>query len=388
MADFDTQPSGVKAGEPVSSAAQKPPTMRGHDFPEGFRFREKAGKKAEVILAGSWMPVVPFTFGGKQRMSKEYYPGNSEPTTHIMGSEEDDVTVKGRLHAKRLPSGTTPDLYRAPLEMQELIDSVRRRGSLLELTLGEWKRTGFLSECSFEMKQLGDIDYTLTFTIVSQELNPRNYLLVTTQKTTPTEINERIKDALKAMQNKKTQIPPEVPTEVGRTLNDATDSLADALKFVTDLVDALVDTADQITGSVTRVLGLIRYSLGLIQSYKRQIGKMSFALSQSANFQDAPKGMSVGAAIVLSEQQTAAYTLAYLSDLNAMQASLSLMRERFKEIAKTVPLFRHRVIAGDSLQRLSVKHYGNPDDWKAIYDHNKLTSTDLVVGSVLEIPRL
>jgi len=388
MADFDTQPSGVKAGEPVSAAASKPVTLRGHDFPEGFRFKEKAGKKEEIILAGSWMPVVPFVFGGKQRLSKEYYPGNSEPTIHVLGSEEEDVTVKGRLHAKRLPNQASPDLYRAPLEMQELIDSVRRRGSLLEITLGEWKRTGFLSDCSFEMKKLGDIDYSLTFTIVSQELNPRNYLLVNASKSTPTEVNEAVKAALVALQNKKTQIPAEVPTEIGRALNEATDSIADALKLVTDIVDSIVGAAAEIAGSVTRVLGLIRYASGLVESYKRQVGKMSFAVTQSANFQNAPEGMSVGASLVLSQQQTAAYALNYLSDLNSIQARLSEMRGRFQEMAKTVPLYRHRVISGDSLQRLSVTHYGNPDDWKAIYDHNNLKSTELVVGSILEIPRL
>jgi nucleoid-associated protein YgaU len=61
---------------------------------------------------------------------------------------------------------------------------------------------------------------------------------------------------------------------------------------------------------------------------------------------------------------------------------------RFKAMQETTPLTRYRVVDGDSLQKISGRFYSNADHWKKIYDHNKLTSTVLVSGSVLEIPKV
>jgi len=35
-----------------------------------------------------------------------------------------------------------------------------------------------------------------------------------------------------------------------------------------------------------------------------------------------------------------------------------------------------------------MKYYNDASHWSDIYDHNKLTSSTLVVGSILEIPKI
>ena len=88
-----------------------PTVQHKHDFPEGFQIfaydtlgRAQNAKKNDpasatefIRLAGNAMPQQPFKWGGGQRVNKVYYPGNSEPTVHILGAEESDVTIHGDL---------------------------------------------------------------------------------------------------------------------------------------------------------------------------------------------------------------------------------------------------------------------------------------------------
>jgi nucleoid-associated protein YgaU len=77
-----------------------------------------------------------------------------------------------------------------------------------------------------------------------------------------------------------------------------------------------------------------------------------------------------------------------MSQTTSLSVLLARLQKQFEAIARTTPLARHRVKDGETLQRISIKFYNTADNWKKIYDHNKLTSTQLTVGTVLEIPRV
>ena len=66
-------------------------------------------------------------------------------------------------------------------------------------------------------------------------------------------------------------------------------------------------------------------------------------------------------------------------------ATMGLQLSQFRELT---PLQRHVIKDGDTLQKLAFKYFGNSDNWEEIYDHNNLGDTILIVGNVLEIPRL
>mgnify|MGYP000567788599 CR=1 FL=1 len=153
------------------------PKEFGPDFRGGFDVIEIIDNVEKTIadgygfqLLGSFMPQVPFTFGGSQEIKKDYYPGNSDPVVQVLGPRETDVTIKGRLYAKRFKS---VDFREICMEFQRQIDSVRVRGNLLRLVLGDWQRYGYLEEASFDLKRITDIEYTIKFSIVGFTL-PKN----------------------------------------------------------------------------------------------------------------------------------------------------------------------------------------------------------------------
>lgn len=361
-------------------------TQRADDFSEGLRFQELADPKEMIVLAGSWMPKDKLAFGGEQKINKTFYPGNSEPVIHVVGAEEDDITIMGRFCDKNLPANTEKDLYGVAYELSKKIDALRRRGSVLRLWLGEFQRYGILTKSNFELKRLGDINYSLTFAIAGFEL-PSNYRYLGDSKAIPYEVNNELIDRAKFWQQSHSRIPTEVPASIGDILRAAISDVATAVKLVTDAVDAVVSTVEDIAGAVNRLAGLIRYAINFIQTIKLRLGKLAFQVQQSFTFGSTSYAGSVPNPIVAS-QKTAAAVASTLSGANSLQALLAELRERFKEMAKTVPDRRHLVADGDTLQKLAVRYYSSVDEWKRIYDHNKLSSTALVSGTVLEIPKL
>jgi nucleoid-associated protein YgaU len=158
-------------------------------------------------------------------------------------------------------------------------------------------------------------------------------------------------------------------------MNQLTGSVAQVLGVVTGFVDTVISQGEDITNSLSRAVGLIKYAKNTMIQYRRRVGAISYAVGLS--------GLPVP-----RKYRASAFIGNSMSDTLSIQELLNQLLKRFQALSRTVPMNRHRTIIGDSLQKLSTRYYGVPDHWKRIYDHNKLTSTDLTRGAVLEIPKL
>lgn len=346
------------------------------DFPEGFQFveivngSEQNGDK--VALIGNLMPFQPFEFGGEQRIQKDFYPGNSEPTIQVLNPQEDDVVVRGRFKDK---------LYKDPIargvaeELQKQIDGIRIRGNLVKISMGEWRRYGFLQKTAFKLKTNADIDYELTFLIVGFN-PPRQCSIVSTQKAVPIEINKDLLSQLGSFQAQADQIPSTVPQSIADVINDAVSDVAGAVSAVTGFVDDVLSQVEDVTTALSRAAGLVRHAEGEIVRFKQRIGRISYSLS------------SLTGSTASNRYTSTAFMATTQSSGNDLMSFLAQLRSRFAQLVATTPLARYRVKDGDTLQRIANRFYADPEQWELIYDHNSLTSTDLENGIVIEIPRL
>lgn len=351
------------------------------DFTEGFRIVEivngKERKSDEIVLLGNMLPMVPFTFGGSQRITKDYYPGNSEPSVQVLGPKESDVTIKGRLKDKRYKA---TGLYGVSTEIQQQIDAMRIRGNLLKITLGEWKRFGFLEETEFELAKLSDCAYQLKFSIIGFN-PPKNCKFTPTSKEIPFAINKDLIAQATAFQAKYSSIPESMPKSLADIINDALNDVAEAINLVTDFVDTVVTTAEDTVAASKRVLGLVKNARAGMSRFKRRLGSLSYATASLSTEARAARRFSAAAA-------NQAHISGSLSGANELTLLLARLQAQFEAISKTLPLTRHQVKDGDTLQKISVKYYGTSDNWKKIYDHNRLSSTQLSTPRRLEIPKV
>lgn len=407
-----------RLSDPFDRFFAPPLDMKGanerNDFKSGFRIMEIVEgveqKKSEIVLVGDAMPHVPFTFGGSQKIVKDYYPGNSEPSVQVLGGQEDNIVIRGRLKAKRwkpankqektadranklLPgiqktgNATAPPktgnldkekLRQFANEMRELIDAVRIKGNLVRITMGDFRRYGHIEKVKFNLRTLADIDYEISFSIIGVN-PPRNCKILGESKTNATDINQKV---IKALQKFQEGAYPFIPKTVDRgiadQINDAISDVASAVNLVTDFVDTLLAEYDSIKESVERGVGLVKNGRAKISTYQRQIGSYPAYGTSSTSYTN---GIS-------AEYANATYIQGTLSDAFSLTAYLAALAASLKLIAKTEPLARHRVQDSQTLHELAQKYYNDSAQWSIIYDHNKLTSTELVNGIILEIPRI
>lgn len=369
------------------------PTYVANDFPGGLELLEfqdgKPLEKDKVVLLGSFMPQVPFSFGGEQRLITEYYPGNSEPTVQVFGPKEDQVTIRGKFKLKKLNANNAAiknqsdlsDLRQAALEYQELVDAMRIRGNLIRITLGEWRRYGFIEKTKFDLKMVTDIAYEITFMIVGFN-PPTNHKILRTTDSNIIAPNKALTDkAAEALAAART-MPTEMPQSIGDFLNDQIDTVAGAVATVTGFVDSILSDAEALNRSAQRALGLIKYARATISQTVRRVNTLSMSVGNlGADFKSAALQTS---ATILNANHIHK-TRAQFYSLSSLLASL---QKQFEALRKTVPMIRHLVRDGDTLQKIALKYYNNADNWQQIYSHNKLRTTELTVGSVLEIPKI
>lgn len=347
------------------------------DFPEGFVIVPMRGDafllSEQVSLMGNMMPMVPFKWGGELRETIDYYPGNPEPVVHVLGTKETELTINGRLKADRYPD---PSFEGVPYEMTKVLERLRLRGEMLQLRLGDWVRYGFLSNTDFEMRQLTDIGYKLTFTIVSFR-PPRRSQTIRAQAKIPFSINDQLITAAAAFQEKYSTIPANMPTSLADILNREISSVASVISAATSFVDTTLAQAEDAAASYQRALGSIKYALTSLRQFRRRIGTLAtnVAITSASTFD------------MVTKYKLSTHCTDAISGSMDLTALLAQMRAKFEGLVSSVPLARHRVVAGDTLQKIALKWYGSADNWKKIMDHNKLTSTALVPGAVLEVPR-
>ena len=364
-----------KIRSPFKLATKRP--FKGADFPGGFRIEELQGPKTIITLVGNQLPLQTFDFGGKQRISKEFYSGDSEPVVHVLGPEESDQTIRGELKDIKFTGPGVPgkpDLTGASYELQKLLDSVRIRGNLCKFNLGEWQRFGFIEQTRWGIKTLSRIKYEIDLSIVGFN-RPKNAKFQGESKEIPVSINESLIGQAAKFNSSAKLFAPSIPQSIGDAINELTGAIASAISILTDFVDTIFSTIRDIKKAIERAKGLIKHAINRIKDYKRQ---MNALFQDPFNTSSSLTGVYANSTY-FSSQTTAAQSLS---------STLVGFRAQFINILPTLPIGRHLVKQGDTIQAIAVKFYEDSANWKKILDFNNLTDPVLVRGAILEIPRL
>lgn len=392
-----------------------PPDFDSFDIQELLEDGTEEGVLLQLV--GEWRPHQPFSWGGKQRLIKEYYPGNDEPTVQVLGSQENNVKLTGRFKVKKLNGD--PETFRAiPAVLCDAIDDIRRRGSLVKLSLGEWVRYGFIEDTSWKMKTLADIEYEIDFFIIGDSL-PSQCKLNDEGSDVPDAENLQLIKAAVSLEQIGALPFTGMDLNLFQQLNALIGTVATAVSLVTKFVDGVVSAAENVEGLANRAIGLIKYTQATISTFKRRVGAlnaypgvsavgaawdearrsatakymMQVQMATTKPIQPSAAQVAATAKTAKASTYTPTVSRAQQADASAaasqsVDALLQAMLAKFQKIAEKLPMARYLVRQGDTLQQISTKFYKTPDNWKRIYDHNQLSTPVLVAGTVLEIPKL
>jgi len=373
---------------------EKPKSIRPPDYKDGFIITELDSENGfkvvqRIQLIGFLKPMIPFVTGGTQNITKDYYPGNPEPAIQVLGPQEKDVTIRGKFKAKKVQDTTQRNL---PVRLRDEIDGVRFRGSIVRIELGEWVRHAVITDTKWDTAHEAEVMYEITFSIISFANTPTVSPVLQAGKLIPLETKNNLEASLAALSGdlEANPLPAEVPATVAGFINNLTSAIAEAVNVPLNFVDNIISQAEDITDSITRAVGVVKKAKADVSSFRRRLGRVSYGLHTATGI--APNN----AKLILGLEQAppaARYTAAKItanriSICGDMVSFLAKMQSQFEGIKKTIPLARHKVRDGETLQRIANQYYNNAQQWKAIYDHNSLESTNITAGAILEIPRV
>lgn len=365
------------------------PTFVTNDYPDGFVIREfQNGQelvKDKVVLKGPFMPHQPFTFGGEQRVVTEYYPGNSEPAVQVFGPKEDDLTIKGHLRLKGLKrtgaNDPKTDMRNAALQYQQLIDAMRVRGNLVYMQMGSWQRWGFVKSCKFDLKTVAEISYEITFTAVMFN-KPLNCKLNKTPQKDLIQPNKDLTNAALAAISAMQTFPKSMPRSLSDLLNQEIAKAAGYINLVTNFTNSVLSSVEQLEASANRALGLIKNARSQLSQAIRRMQAIPVNVAYLA------KDAASQPKKTVAQLESANHIALMKYNYTALSVFLAALAGQFRALEQSVPQRRILVKQGDTLQKLSSKYYGTPDNWDKIYQHNNLSSTTLQAGTIIEIPKV
>lgn len=350
---------------------------KGQDFPNGFLIQELKGPKEKVALIGNAMIKRKLSYGGKQRIVKDFYSGHSEPVMQVLGPAENDVTIVGELKDKRfrrvgpgaifIPPGTS-----ISNEIAKQIDALRIRGNLCVFIIGGWRRYGIIEESNFDMEHLSKFQYEIKLSISGFNL-PRNARFLEKRREIPFSINKKLISQAETFQFFNSNVPSSVPIDISEIIDALVSGISGAINTLTSFVDDVISTTQDIGKSVERAKGLIKHTQIKLKNYKKTLGAFKpFDTDQA----------------ITGRYENAKFYSSGISNASAMGSLLAQFRDQFNDLITNIPLASHKVRQGDTLQTISILYYDTADNWKEIYDYNKLTTTDLENETVLEIPKV
>lgn len=382
----DTLASGLQSlGINAGKARVGVPEYVGGDFRDGLLFFEIINDKEPVdptlVLKGTFAPHQPWTFGGTQRMVKEFYSGTDIPSVQILGSEEDDIPIRGRLKSKFFKRSEPEDIRLAAEAYQQVLDNLRRRGNMIKIQLGEFQRYGFIKRGSFNLATLADIEYNIDFMVISERKPEFSKFTERTDDDLKSP-NEALIAAADEQLNALRSFPDEMPVSIANQINGFISDVAENIGVVTGFVNGILTDAEQLKASANRAIGLIKYARAEISVAQRRLGNLAFT---DAELGVEAQTIAGRARASITSRDQISQTRRTFFDFNQRLAEL---QRKFASLAFTIPLRRHLVKENDTLQKISLLYYNTSENWTLVYDHNNLTSTTLTNGQILEIPRL
>ena len=367
--------------EIVNPGNEKLPIKR-TDYPHGFviiayfnpgdlvsNFDKDNPNNIQLRLLDNMMPHSPFAFGGTQNLEKVYYPGNPEPTIQVLGPMEDNVTIRGDLKAIHFQEERFEGI---PKQILDIIENIRAEGFICNFTLGDtWSRWGFIESATFEIERKTRIQYEIDISIIGLK-KPTQVKFIQREKQIPDKDVQALLEEMVKIQNARAMLP--APNRsIAERINAATGEVAAAVNILTDYVDNVLSQADNIRRSINRALGIVRFTAGKLKGYITVIAETNpFAFDQ-------PIG---------TKYSQARFYSARITEASSMMSILARLQLQIAALRQSIPLRRHLVVQGDTLQKISVKYYKTADGWQNIARYNNIAvGSTLSPGTVIEIPR-
>lgn len=408
-----------------------------------FTIRELTGDQRTVVLQGRGMPYRPFSLKGNQNKQFTWLPGNPIATATVLGPQEEPTDLKGFWKDKYIGDPASTAGIGAPIVLNgspvttvrdaaKLLDDIRRKGQLVEVTWDIQVRVGLLDEFEQLWHNVHDLEWNMKFSWISQG-EPAAAAQVATDTTT-SDLQLKLLAAMRTATS--ATFPPTFPASLSllnalqsafQKLNSYVANIAGSVTNLATLAMTPFQINQQCISTCANIIGTISDTVNTIDDeatigYNMAVGRQG----TSALFnQSGSASNGLGAQIGLDGVGTLALNksgvlvsadsqgqilesgrnlnLERLSMIDRITAytyirgvrqalyavrSIAIIGQQTlaKQISSTL-LGIYTVKEHDDLRTVSSLYYNTPYQWQLIAEFNQLDTFELTVGQVLLIPQ-
>jgi len=356
---------------------------------------ELTGDRRSITLTGRALPYQPLVFSGTMRLESTWYPGNPIATTQVFGAAEDETSMKGMWKNRFLKEFENGDaqIYTAGAkistdfnsfqvadvsELAKIVDDVRRKGQIVEVTWDEIIRRGFLQKFVQTWKSRQDLEWEIVFSWVSQgdEPSPAAFTGQMDLGQIQASWNNMVGGLRKAVGLEKVaQLRGDIANKIAELGNKISD-LADQITDTIALLVAVANTPAAVVGRLMAIYSNLVDTADQLLSVVKSVG----AYSQMFDFgSDEPD---------YGEQlQTQAYGEGIRRQTEEIRRqALEQQADMLKNLNPNL-LGTYIAKAGDNLRDISVAFFKTPDHWRDLMAFNSITNSELSAGQIILIPK-
>lgn len=363
-----------------------------------FTIREMTGDKRELVLTGRALPYRPYSLEGEQRAEFTWYAGSPVATVQPLGAEEKETSINGWWKdrfiapAASAPAELPPYSPEAPAsvsgrpiatvaELASLVNDMRRKGQLVEVTWLQTVRRGILSRFRESWHNFHDLEWEITFRWSSQG-DERQVANVRRDD----DLNDVVDRASAEALRLDTASSPELGIPIDPDFADAINrSVTQVKTAASDMADALISMVDGALAPVDagrRMLGVFDHIQAESQRVIDEVYSRPDRTIEATTSLDAVADIPIGRAVAAAAANRRLVRQARRNRHNAARGRIRVARAVEPDL---LAVFLAR--DDTDLRSVSLEFYGTQDDWPRLRQFNGLASSRLRAGQLVLVPQ-
>ena len=351
-----------------------------------FTIRELTGRARTLILRGRGLPYRPFTLRGKQRISLDWYPGNPQATANVLGPEEQSTTINGMWKDIFIGVGGANAVtlnnvqVRSVKALVPIIDSMRREGQEVEVTWDATIRRGFIEEVEIKWQNIHDVEFQISFIWVS--LGEATVPVTVATPFTVADVFHVFESMFFGIDGLLGLVFPPFPVSLAYLA-----AIDVPMKRIESAINTIAGANSNTANGVAPPADSVRRVISGCNSIIESTKDLDSIVASN------PSG-AINQAVALYNQdstqrlQASQYTQGIYAQTRAIRSAAASRRAVFLKSIDSQLLAIYTARENDDLRSVSMHYYNTPYEWRMLMLFNNLTTSGLVPGQQLMVPKI
>lgn len=347
---------------------------------------ESLDGQVTLALYSRALPYRPLSIGGRQRAQFTWYPGSPAAIVQMLGPEEQPIQMEGFWKDRFIGVGNGVDgiakcnnepVY-AVTELVAFVDAMRRTGRKYKLSWDKLERYGHITEFVQTWHTEHDCEWSLEFTVSSQEAQTQ--VVLTAEPVNTTSFAQTLNQLAQDLAERLDVDPTFGVTDSLRAIQAglstvATSALDNSTALATNFVNRITSPlsgARALSAAAAQSVASTAIAMGAIQDT---------ALAELAAFPGGQNATPIG-----SQINAYSYTNEWRNSAKTIRNYAAEARYDAERQAQNELIASFIADARMNYRDVALKYYGTQESWRDLMAFNGATSSAIAPGELIWVP--